>query len=149
MSEHHWYANRLEIMQLVPFYWEMNSLSKSSSGTYAFSTSYISTLFYLLLTFPKFILFYLFMCVWILSYISSLTYMDLSSIWFYWPLHCLKPKCYFSLQVSPKALLYVPMWVLPIQHCCPLYVGDTKERFLRNDVSSCNYCHPDWILIPD
>ncbi|KAE9448494.1 hypothetical protein C3L33_19607, partial [Rhododendron williamsianum] len=48
---------------------------------------------------------------------------------------------------SIKALLHVPVWVLHLQHCCPPYMGNSKERFFCDDVSSCGHCHFDQLFI--
>ncbi|TQE05300.1 hypothetical protein C1H46_009075 [Malus baccata] len=52
-----------------------------------------------------------------------------------------------KLLASHKAFLYVSVWILQLQHCCPPYMGDSKEGFLSDDVSPCNYCSPDRGLI--
>lgn len=41
------------------------------------------------------------------------------------------------------------MWFLHLQHCCPTYMGDSKEGFCCHDVSSCNHCHLDWLFLLD
>ncbi|KAE8707240.1 ERF109 protein [Hibiscus syriacus] len=64
-----------------------------------------------------------------------------------WPNQELKLyKCSHALfQAFHKPFLHVPMWVLHLQHRCTPYLGDSKEGFCSDDVSSCNYCYPDWI----
>ncbi|CAB4320802.1 unnamed protein product [Prunus armeniaca] len=34
-----------------------------------------------------------------------------------------------STEASPKAFVYGSMWILYLQHCCPPYMGDSKEGF--------------------
>ncbi|GFY90016.1 LAG1 homologue 2 [Actinidia rufa] len=40
-----------------------------------------------------------------------------------------------ELKIPLKLFLYVSVWILHLQHCCPPFMGNSKERFFCDDVS--------------
>lgn len=52
-------------------------------------------------------------------------------------------------QAIVDTYVHVRMWLLPIQHHCPPYLGNTSERLLCHDVTSYCNCYPHIILLCD